>query len=161
MAIPVPCLWARFGLGTRNMNPNTPKKPLNDSATASPSETPRTMLTRRIDMISNNTSSLPVGASPDRLERGHLLFLCERTSERNTNAEDTDARAATTNIMLSRPGVPKIRPPFLSLPSWALDQSCADITPSTLFRSALRSSRAFAHPLEAWSQSSNIHVVDP
>ena len=62
--------------------------------------------------------------------------------------------------MLSRPGVPKIRPPFLSFPSWALDQSCADITPSTLFRSALRSSRAFAHPFDDWSHSSNIQTVD-
>ena len=119
------------------------------------------MLTSRIDMISNSTSLTTwLGLAPIAWSMASSLFLWLRTSDRNTNAEDTEASAATTNIMLSSPGVPNISPPFLSLPSCALDQSCAEMTPSMLLRSALRSSRASAQPLVDWSHSSNIHVVD-
>ena len=62
--------------------------------------------------------------------------------------------------MLSSPGVPKTRPPFLSLLSCAVDQSWADTTPSMLRRFAPSISIASEQPLSLWSQSSNIQVEE-
>ena len=91
------------------------KKPLNDSETANPRVTPKIMLTRRIDILSNRTNRITwFGLAPIACNIASYLFLWLKTRERNTKAEDIEAKAATTNIMLSKPGVPNIKPPLRS-----------------------------------------------